>query len=118
MNYITRGRILLGFMLIMLIGFVLVVNGMVTFLSLVQHNANPVDAFKSFGWPFVLTLIGSIGFLIVGILDIVQNKNNTSNTKAVWVLILLLTGLLGGIVYLFMRRDMWRNSEDVVIGNS
>jgi uncharacterized membrane protein HdeD (DUF308 family) len=118
MNYITRGKILLGFMLIMLIGFVLLGNGMVAFLGQMQNNPDPTAGFKAFGWPFVLTLIGSFGFLIVGILDIVQNKNNSSNTKAVWVLILLLTGLLGGIVYLFMRRDMWRNSEDVARGNS
>jgi uncharacterized membrane protein HdeD (DUF308 family) len=109
---------LLGFKLIILIGSALIVNGMVSFLNKVQHNGDPLGAFNAFGWPFVLTLIGSFSFLIVGILDIVQNKNNSSTTKAVWVLILLVTGLLGGIVYLVMRKAMWRKTEEVAIGHS
>lgn len=51
---------------------------------------------------FVACILGLIIFWIVMLVDVIQRDFNDSNDKLMWVLIVLLTGWIGAIIYYVM----------------
>jgi hypothetical protein len=56
-------------------------------------------------WIYILVL-PLVGFVLwIGVLiDCVTKEASTGNTKIVWVIIICLTGFIGGLAYLIIRR--------------
>ncbi len=51
---------------------------------------------------FFLVMIAAMIFWIMMIVDCVKRKFKGDNEKVMWVLILILTGIIGGVIYYFM----------------
>lgn len=52
----------------------------------------------------IVGLLGSVLWIWM-IVDCVQYERSDSNNKIIWVLIILLTHVVGAIIYFFMRRQ-------------
>jgi membrane protein implicated in regulation of membrane protease activity len=55
-------------------------------------------------------MLGGIIFWIWSIIDCATNEPNEGNSKIVWILVIALLGVLGSLIYLFVRRGE-RESE-------
>jgi len=55
---------------------------------------------------FLLAVFGIAvtGFWIWTIVDCVQNERSDGNDKLVWILIIVLAGWIGSLIYVFVRR--------------
>ena len=60
-------------------------------------------------WIFILlafaVAMASLGLWIYTIVDIVRNTFSDDTTKIVWLLVVVLTGILGSILYLIFGRS-------------
>jgi FtsH-binding integral membrane protein len=56
------------------------------------------------GFFVVLIILALCGFWIWSIVDCATKEPDTGNTKLVWILIILFTGVIGSAVYLIVRR--------------
>lgn len=69
-------------------------------------------------WPLgvLSVLIGA--HWIWMIVDCVQNETSEGNTKVIWILVIVLAGWIGGLVYYFYRRPkrLRQQHEDVKEG--
>ena len=56
---------------------------------------------------FFAAIIGSIVFWILMIVDVVKREFPKQDDKTIWILIVVLTGIIGAIIYYFMikRKD-------------
>ena len=52
----------------------------------------------------VLLGIVALAFWVWMLIDCVSNEPSEGNDKVVWILIIVLTGWIGGLVYYFVRR--------------
>jgi hypothetical protein len=52
---------------------------------------------------FLLGVIGTV-FWIWMLIDCASNESDQGNNKIVWIIIILLTHLLGAMIYYFVRR--------------
>tara|TARA_R110002072_G_scaffold125944_2_gene262328 strand:+ start:3883 stop:4275 length:393 start_codon:yes stop_codon:yes gene_type:complete len=84
----------------------------ITFASIIEHEAsdtsinNPGFLVGSFGLMFLMILIAvisSIGLMIYYIIHANSNPNFDSNQKLIWILVLVLAGGIGTIVYYFIE---------------
>ena len=58
-----------------------------------------------FEWLFILAIVlGSIGFFIYVLVDILKSEFTNSINKVIWLLLLLFTGPLGIILYLLIGK--------------
>ena len=51
---------------------------------------------------FFAAIIGAIVFWILMIVDVVKRKFPKEDDKTLWVLVVVLTGIIGAIIYYFM----------------
>jgi hypothetical protein len=65
----------------------------------------------AFGWFWlVLVLLGtgvSVGgtvLWIIVLVEVLQKETDENNTKLLWALVVVLTGWIGALIYLFVRR--------------
>ncbi len=56
----------------------------------------------------VLLSIGTVVFWIWALVDCVQNEPDAGNDKLVWVLVIVLAGWIGALIYVFVRRPQRR----------
>ena len=80
------------------------------FAQLFAQHAPPVEVggilggglccMLSFG---LITLLGTV-FWIWMLIDCAMNEPSEGNDKVVWIVVILLTHLLGAIIYFFVRR--------------
>lgn len=78
-------------------------------------NPDPDVVIFSFGLSFLsmaLASLISLGLLIYYLVHILKNPRLDANTRLMWVLIVLLTGIVGNIVYWFFQ--IWREDDDRV----
>ncbi len=61
--------------------------------------------FLIFIFAFLAIGIGGFIFWIFMIVDVVQRKFDKEDTRLMWILIVVLTGLIGAIIYYFMVKD-------------
>lgn len=76
-------------------------------------DPNPEFMLVSFGLSFLIIGLMSaigIGLLIFYLVHILKNPRLDANTRLMWVLILLLAGFIGNIVYWFFQ--IWREDDD------
>ena len=59
--------------------------------------------FAGIGLLWLLIVIASLALMIWAILDIVKAKNK-DNFKVIWILVVVLLGLIGIIIYYFVGR--------------
>ena len=59
-------------------------------------------------------IFGVIGFAfwIWVLIDCVKNEPSEGNDKLIWILVIVLTGWIGGLIYLFFRRPERKRNED------
>ena len=50
-------------------------------------------------------VLASIGFWIYTIVDIVKSKFQDETTKIIWILVVVLLGILGSLIYLIFGRS-------------
>ena len=83
------------------------------FLILAQNSGPPADAAAGLCFLFfylacmmfsVVLSLAALGFWVWMLVDCVSNEPNEGNDKIVWILIIVLTGWIGGLVYYFARR--------------
>ena len=56
-------------------------------------------------WIVVLLLgVGSTAFWIWMLIDCATKEEEEGNTKVVWILIIVFTGIIGALIYLFVRK--------------
>ena len=48
--------------------------------------------------------IGSMVLWIWALIDVLQKEVDEQNTKLIWVLVIVLAGWIGALIYLFVRR--------------
>ena len=51
----------------------------------------------------IIAVLSGIGILIFDIVHVVQNKKYTENNRLMWILILVLAGGIGSIIYFFVE---------------
>ena len=61
---------------------------------------------------FAALVIASVVFWIVMLVDAVQRYSQDSDNRLLWVLIIILGGLLGAIIYFFVGRKKTLNVEE------
>jgi len=67
---------------------------------------DPDHFLGNFAFVFVslaVALLSGIGILIYDIVHVVKNKKFTENNRLMWILILVLAGGIGSIIYYFME---------------
>jgi hypothetical protein len=71
-----------------------------------EENMATFIAFFAICLSFFFIAIAILGtvFWIWMLIDCIQNERNDSNDKVVWLLIIIFTHLIGGLVYYFVRR--------------
>jgi hypothetical protein len=57
-----------------------------------------------FGFFCIFGLI-SIAFWVWMLIDCVTKETDVGNSRLIWVLIIVLTGAIGGLIYFFVRRQ-------------
>lgn len=62
------------------------------------------DNFICFSAVFFSLLIALIAFWIWMLVDCLKNEPSTGNDKLIWVLIIVLLGGLGAVIYFLVRR--------------
>jgi|WetSurMetagenome_2_1015567.scaffolds.fasta_scaffold16307_5 hypothetical protein len=60
--------------------------------------------FIVFGCFMVLLVLALLGFQIWMIVDVVTKCPDRDNTKLIWLLIVILAGWIGGLIYYFVQR--------------
>ncbi|MAM29003.1 MAG: hypothetical protein CMC13_08265 [Flavobacteriaceae bacterium] len=97
----------------------------ISFASIIEHEAsdasinNPGFLVGSFGLMFLMILIAvisSIGLMIYYIIHANSNPNFDSNQKLIWILVLVLAGGIGNIVYYFVE-ILPKKQNDVNLSN-
>lgn len=67
-------------------------------------------------WLLVILVLSTIlvfaGFWIYSIVDVVKSKFNDESTKIVWLLVVILLGFLGSIIYWVLGRSSKVNTHD------
>lgn len=60
-----------------------------------------------------MMLVGfaALGLWIWMLVDVIQNETDEENQKLIWVLVVILGGGVGALVYLFARRQPRRKAE-------
>ncbi len=61
----------------------------------------------------LVVVLTSVGFWIYTIVDVIKSKFVDESTKIVWLLVVILLGLLGSIIYWVLGR-----SNKVIVNNS
>ncbi|MGC1274685.1 MAG: PLD nuclease N-terminal domain-containing protein [Planctomycetaceae bacterium] len=56
----------------------------------------------------VLISLAALGLMIWAIIDAVHNPHLTDNERLLWVLIIILVGLIGPVLYLLIGKNMKR----------
>lgn len=115
MNLTKSQKILIGILhFAPIIGFVLY---FISFFSIffniseISNNSNgqepSAEFLQNFATIFVILGITILMYLVILIFDIIHlvksNKNDTNNKIVMWILILLFTQGIGGIIYFFLE---------------
>lgn len=58
--------------------------------------------------PVALLGLGMVALWVWMIVDCVQNEPSDGNTKVVWILVIVLAGWIGALIYYFYRRPRRR----------
>ena len=58
--------------------------------------------------PFLIIGIGSFIFWLWSLIDCIRREFDGNNDKLIWVLVIVLTGVLGSLIYVFAGRPRGR----------
>jgi hypothetical protein len=53
---------------------------------------------------FITILLFSFVFWIWMLIDCVTKEKDEGNSRLIWVLVIVLTGIIGGLIYFFVRK--------------
>ena len=75
-----------------------------------MEEAIPLAGFGMFGililFAIVINLV-LIVFWLWMLIDCATKEPSEGNDKVIWILILIFTGWIGGLIYFFVRRPQW-----------
>ena len=81
-------------------------NNALSLLAYYIENREPFRMFSSMCCmiPFCLIVPLMIGFQIWMLVEVITKEPSEDKDKTMWLLIVLLVGVIGGLIYFFVRR--------------